>query len=46
MENNLYEKDLLHNFVQYLAQELVMTIHTTYPKFGCRGVIVFGLWQI
>jgi hypothetical protein len=24
-------KDLLHNFVQLLAQELVMTRHTTYP---------------
>jgi hypothetical protein len=39
-------KDLLHNFVQFLAQKLVMTRHTTYPKFGCRGVIVFELWQI
>jgi hypothetical protein len=46
MENNLYKKDLLHNFAQLLAQELVMTIHTTYPKLGCRGVIVFELWQI
>jgi hypothetical protein len=24
-ENNLYKKDLLHNFVQFLSQELVMT---------------------
>jgi hypothetical protein len=39
-------KDLLHNFVQLLPQELFMTRHTTYPKFGCRGVIVFELWQI
>jgi hypothetical protein len=40
------EKDLLHNFVQLLAQELVMTRHTTYPKFRYREVIVFELWQI
>jgi hypothetical protein len=40
------EQDLLHNFVQLLAQELVMTRHTTYPKFRCRGVKVFELWQI
>jgi hypothetical protein len=39
-------KDLLHNFVQFLAQELVMTLYTTHPKFGCRGFIVFELWQI
>jgi hypothetical protein len=32
--------------VQFLAQELAMTRHTTYPKLGCRGVIVFELWQI
>jgi hypothetical protein len=39
-------KDLLHKFVQFLAQELVMTLYTTYPKFGCRGFIVFEVWQI
>jgi hypothetical protein len=32
------QKDLLHNFVQLLAQELVMTRHTTSPKLGCRGL--------
>jgi hypothetical protein len=32
--------------MQFLAQELVMTKRTTYPKFGCSGVIVFELWQI
>jgi hypothetical protein len=37
------EKYLLHNFVQSLAQELVMTGYTTYPKFGCRGFVVFEL---
>jgi hypothetical protein len=26
------EKDLLRNFVKFLAQELVMTWYTTYPK--------------
>jgi UDP-N-acetylglucosamine pyrophosphorylase len=40
------EEDLLHNFVQFLAQKLDMTRHTTYRKFGCRGVMVFELWQI
>jgi arsenate reductase-like glutaredoxin family protein len=28
------QKDLLHKFVQLLAQELVMTRHTTYPKLN------------
>jgi hypothetical protein len=37
------QKDLHHNFVQLLARELVMTLYTTYPKFGCRGFIVFKL---
>jgi hypothetical protein len=32
--------------VQLLAQELVMTRHTTYPNFIYREVIVFELWQI
>jgi hypothetical protein len=26
------QKDLRHNFVQLLVQELLMTRHTTYPK--------------
>jgi hypothetical protein len=39
-------KDLLHNFVQFLVQKLVMTLYTTYPKFGWRGFKVFELWQI
>jgi hypothetical protein len=30
------QKDLLHNFEQLSAQELVLTKHTTYPKLGCR----------
>jgi hypothetical protein len=38
-------KDLLHNFVQ-LAQEIVITSHTTYPKIGYRGLMDFDLWQI
>jgi hypothetical protein len=40
------KKDLLHNFVQLLAQELVMTSHTTYLKIGYRGLMDFDLWQI
>jgi hypothetical protein len=40
------QKDLLHNFVQFLAQELVITSHTTYPKIGYRGLVDFELWQI
>jgi hypothetical protein len=32
--------------MQFLAQELVMERHTTYPKFIYRGVVVFELWQI
>jgi hypothetical protein len=32
--------------MQFLEPELAMTELTTYPKFGCRGVIVFELWQI
>jgi hypothetical protein len=46
MENNSYKKDLLHNFVQFSAQELVITTHTTYPKIGYRGLMDFMLWQI
>jgi hypothetical protein len=40
------QQDLLHKFVQFLPQELVMTRHTTYPKLKYRGVVVFELWQI
>jgi hypothetical protein len=40
------ENYLLHNFVQFLAQEVAMTSYTTYPKFGHRGFIDFELWQI
>jgi hypothetical protein len=40
------EKDLLHTFVQFLAQELVITSHTTYPKIRYRGLMDFELWQI
>jgi hypothetical protein len=40
------QQDLLHNFVQFLAQELVKARHTTYPIFMYRGVVVFELWQI
>jgi hypothetical protein len=40
------QKDLLHNFVQVLVQELVITSHTTYPKIGYRGLVDFELWQI
>jgi hypothetical protein len=39
-------QDLLHNFVQFLAQGLVMARNTTYPKFRYRGVVFFELWQI
>jgi hypothetical protein len=37
------QKNLLHNFVQFLAQELIITSHTTYPKIGCRGLVDFEL---
>jgi hypothetical protein len=37
------QKDLLNNFVQILAQELVMTLYTTYPKFGCIGFVYFDI---
>jgi hypothetical protein len=40
------QQDLLHNFVQFLAQELVKARHTTYPIVIYRGVVVFELWQI
>jgi hypothetical protein len=31
-------KDLLHNFVQFLAQELLIAAHTTYPKIGTEDL--------
>jgi hypothetical protein len=40
------QKDLLHNFAQFLAQELVITSHTTYPEIGYTGLVDFELWQI
>jgi hypothetical protein len=40
------QKTLLHNFVQFLAQELDITSHTTYTKIGYRGLMDFKLWQI
>jgi hypothetical protein len=40
------EKDLLPNFVQFLAQDLVMIRYTTYPKIGYIRFIDFELWQI
>jgi hypothetical protein len=39
-------KDLQHNFVQFLAQDLVITKYTTYPKIGHRGFIDFEILQI
>jgi hypothetical protein len=39
-------KDLLHNFVQCLAQELAITSYTTYPKFEYRGLMDFEILQI
>jgi hypothetical protein len=38
------QKNLLHTFVQFLAQELVITSHTTYPKIGYRGLVDFEVW--
>jgi hypothetical protein len=32
--------------VQVLAQELVLTLHKTYPKIGYRRLMDFELWQI
>jgi hypothetical protein len=46
MEKHFYKKDLQHNFVHFLAQELVMTRHTTYPKISYRGFIDFEILQI
>jgi uracil DNA glycosylase len=40
------EKELHHNFMQLLAQELVMTKHTTYPKVSYRRFIDFEILQI
>jgi hypothetical protein len=37
------QKDLQHNFVQFLVQELVITSHITYPKIGYRGSINFEI---
>jgi hypothetical protein len=36
-------QDLLHNFVQFLAQKLVKVGPTTYPKFRYKGATVFEL---
>jgi hypothetical protein len=33
------QQDSLHNFVQFLAQELILTRYRTYPKLRYRGVI-------
>jgi hypothetical protein len=46
IEKQFIENDLLRNFVQLLAQELVMTRYTTYPKIGHRRFIDFELWRI
>jgi hypothetical protein len=40
------QQDLLHNFVQFLAQKLVISSHTTYPKLRYRGFMDFKLCQI
>jgi hypothetical protein len=34
------------NFVQFLAQELVITSHTTYPKNRYKGLMDFEISQI
>jgi hypothetical protein len=39
------QKDLLHKYVQFLA-ELVITSHITYPKIGYRGLVDLELCQI
>jgi hypothetical protein len=36
-------QDLLHNFVHFLTQHLVIAEHTTYPKLGYRRVMDFKL---
>jgi hypothetical protein len=36
-------KDLQHNFVHFLVQELVLTSHTTYPKIRYRGLKDFEI---
>jgi hypothetical protein len=32
--------------VKFLAQKLVITSHTTYPKIGYRGPMDFKIYQI
>jgi hypothetical protein len=39
----IHIKDLHHNFVQFLAQELDITSHTTYPKIRYRGLVDFEI---
>jgi hypothetical protein len=44
---NIFNKKILqHNFVQFLAQKLVMTRHTIYPKISYRRFIDFEILQI
>jgi hypothetical protein len=45
-EKQFIQKDLQHNFVQFLAQKLVIILHTTYPKIRYRGFIEFEILQI
>jgi hypothetical protein len=45
-QNDFYKKDFFSNFVQFLAQNLVMLVPTTYPKFSSRSVVDFTESQI
>jgi hypothetical protein len=45
MENNFYKR--IYNITLCnVAQELVITSHTTYPKIGYRGPMNFKILQI
>jgi hypothetical protein len=46
MENNFYKKIYIITFCNFLAQEPVMTQHTTYPKIGYIGFMEFKILQI
>jgi hypothetical protein len=47
MENNSYKKKIYFTTLcNFLAQEPVITLHTTYPKNGYMGLMDFELWQI
>jgi hypothetical protein len=46
MEKHFYKKIYNITLCIFSAQELAMTIHTTYPIIGHRGFIDFEILQI